>query len=189
MKKKQRIIIGISGASGIIYGIKLLKELRNTLLETHLVITKSAELTLSYESSLKSSEIKKFADFVHPVGDVGASISSGSFSTLGMIIAPCSVRTASEISTGVTSNLLTRAADVTLKEKRKLVLMIRESPLHTGHLRTLTNLSEIGAIIAPPLPAFYANPKTVDDIVSHSTGRVLDLFNIKNNLVNRWGEE
>ena len=186
MDSKRRIIIGISGASGIIYGLKLLEELRKTDLETHLVISKSAELTLSYESQLKSSDLKRLADVSHPVGDIGASISSGSYSTLGMIVAPCSIKTASEISSGVTSNLLTRAADVTLKERRKLVLMVRESPLHTGHLRTLTNLSEIGAIIAPPVPAFYSKPKNIDDIINHNIGRILDLFDIKNELVDRW---
>ncbi|MAI06896.1 MAG: 3-octaprenyl-4-hydroxybenzoate carboxy-lyase [Alphaproteobacteria bacterium TMED87] len=186
MESKSRIIIGISGASGIIYGIRLLEELSKTDLETHLVISKSAELTLSHENQLKSSELKKLADVYHPVADIGASISSGSYKTLGMIVAPCSIRTASEISSGVTSNLLTRSADVTLKERRKLVLMVRESPLHTGHLRTLTNLSEIGAIIAPPVPAFYSKPKNIDDIINHNIGRILDLFDIKNELVDRW---
>ena len=186
MESKSRIIIGISGASGIIYGIRLLEELRKTDLETHLVISKSAELTLSHENYLKSSDVKKLADVSHPVGDIGASISSGSYKTLGMIVAPCSIRTASEISSGVTSSLLTRSADVTLKERRKLVLMVRESPLHTGHLRTLTNLSEIGAIIAPPVPAFYSKPKNIDDIINHNIGRILDLFDIKNELVDRW---
>ena len=186
MESKRRIIIGISGASGIIYGIRLLEELSKTDLETHLVISKSAELTLSHENQLKSSEVKKLADVSHPVADIGASISSGSYKTLGMIVAPCSIRTASEISSGVTSNLLTRSADVTLKERRKLVLMVRESPLHTGHLRTLTNLSEIGAIIAPPVPAFYSKPKNIDDIINHNIGRILDLFDIKNELVDRW---
>ena len=186
MDRKRRIIVGISGASGVIYGIRMLEELSKANLETHLVMSKSAELTLSYESELKSSEVKKLANVSHSVGDVGASISSGSYETLGMIIAPCSIRTASEISSGVTSNLLTRAADVTLKERRKLVLMVRESPLHTGHLRTLTNLSEIGAIIAPPVPAFYTNPQKIDDIIDHNIGRILDLFKIKNELVNRW---
>lgn len=185
--KKQKLIVGISGASGIIYGIRLLEVLKNSEIETHLVMSKSAELTLSYESEMKTHEVKALADYHYPVKDVGAAVSSGSFPTSGMVIAPCSVRTMSEIATGVTSSLLTRAADVILKERRKLVLMVRETPFHTGHLRTMTNLSEIGAIIAPPLPGMYAMPKSVDDIINHSVGRVLDLFGFENDLVNRWG--
>ncbi|TXS91950.1 UbiX family flavin prenyltransferase [Parahaliea maris] len=183
----QRLVIGISGASGIVYGIRLLEILQKTPVETHLVMSKSAELTLSYESDFSPTDVKALADEVHPIKDVGACISSGSFPTSGMVIAPCSVRTMGEIATGVTSSLLTRAADVVLKERRKLVLMVRETPFHTGHLRTMTALSEMGAIIAPPLPAFYSRPQTVDDLVNHSVGRVLDLFGIDAGVVKRWG--
>jgi 4-hydroxy-3-polyprenylbenzoate decarboxylase len=145
-------------------------------------------VTLAYESKRKVADIKGLADVVYPIGDIGAAISSGSFHTEGMVIAPCSIRSASEIATGVTSTLLTRAADVVLKERRRLVLLVRESPLHTGHLRTLTHLSEIGAVIAPPVPAFYANPNSIDDIVNHTIGRVLDMFSVDAGLVKRWGE-
>ena len=184
---RQKLIVGISGASGIIYGIRMLEALRGSDIETHLVMSKSAELTLSYESDLRADDVKALADHWYPVKDVGAVVSSGSFPTAGMVIAPCSVRTMSEIATGVTSSLLTRAADVVLKERRKLVLMVRETPFHTGHLRTMTALSEMGAIIAPPLPAMYTRPESVDDIINHSVGRVLDLFELENDLVNRWG--
>jgi 4-hydroxy-3-polyprenylbenzoate decarboxylase len=185
--KKQRLVIGISGASGIIYGVRLLEILRDHPIETHLVMTKSAELTLKYELDISADSVRGLADEVHAIKNVGASIASGSFPTMGMIIAPCSVRTMSEIATGTTSSLLSRAADVTLKERRKLVLMVREAPLHTGHLRTMTSLSEIGAIIAPPMPAFYIRPQTIDDLVNHSVGRVLDLFDIDIEAMKRWG--
>ncbi|MBY0510460.1 MAG: UbiX family flavin prenyltransferase [Rhodospirillaceae bacterium] len=183
-----RIIVGISGASGVIYGIRLLEVLRGTGIETHLVMSKSAEITLAYETNLKVSAVKALADVVYPNTDIAAAISSGSFKTRGMIIAPCSIRTVSEIATGVTSSLMSRAADVVLKERRRLVLMVRESPLHTGHLRTLTQASEIGAIIAPPLPGFYAKPESIEDLIDHTVGRVLDLFDIDAGLVRRWGE-
>lgn len=185
--KKQRLVVGISGASGIIYGVRLLQLLRDHPVETHLVMSKSAELTLNYELDMSADEVRSLAAEVHAIKNVGASIASGSFPALGMIIAPCSVRTMSEIATGVTSSLLTRAADVTLKERRKLVLMVREAPLHTGHLRTMTALSEMGAIIAPPMPAFYARPQTIDDLVNHSVARVLDLFDIDTQGIKRWG--
>ena len=187
-EEKKRLIVGISGASGIIYGIRMLVVLRDLPLESHLVMSKSAEVTLAYESSMKVADLKALADVVYPNGDIGAAISSGSFHTEGMVIAPCSIRSASEIATGVTSTLLTRAADVILKERRRLVLMVRESPLHTGHLRTLTHLSEIGAIVAPPVPAFYSNPKSIDDMLNHTIGRMLDMFNLDAGLVKRWGE-
>ena len=188
MGEAKRLIVGISGASGIAYGIRLLEVLRDTPFESHLVMSQSAEVTLAYESKLKVADVKALADVVYSNGDIGAAISSGSFRTAGMVIAPCSIRSASEIATGVTSTLLTRAADVVLKERRRLVLLVRESPLHTGHLRTLTHLSEIGAIIAPPVPAFYTKPETVDDMVNHTIGRVLDMFEIDAGLVKRWGE-
>ncbi len=188
MSLKSRLIVGISGASGAVYGVRLLQALQDLPVETHLVMSKAAEMTLAYETEFKAKDVRALADHWYPVADVGAAISSGSFQTMGMIIAPCSVRSMAEIATGVTSNLLTRAADVVLKERRRLVLMIRESPLHTGHLRNLAALSEMGAIIAPPLPAFYTKPRTVADIVDHSVGRVLDLMGIDSGLVKRWGE-
>ncbi len=188
MSTEERLIVGISGASGVIYGIRLLEALRETAIETHLVMSPAAEVTLAHETKLKVSDVRKLADVVHRNTDLAASISSGSFKTRGMIVAPCSIRTVSEITTGVTSSLLTRAADVVLKERRRLVLMVRESPLHTGHLRTLTQASEIGAIIAPPLPAFYAKPHSIDDMIAHTIGRVLDLFDIDAGLVRRWRE-
>jgi 4-hydroxy-3-polyprenylbenzoate decarboxylase len=187
MSDTQRLIVGISGASGIVYGVRLLEALQHSPIETHLVMSKSAELTLSYEMDIKLADVQALANEVYAVKNVGAAISSGSFPTMGMVIAPCSVRSMSEIATGVTSSLLTRAADVVLKERRKLVLMVRESPFHTGHLRTMTALSEMGAIIAPPLPGFYSRPESIDDIVNHSVGRTLDLFGIDTSLVKRWG--
>tara|TARA_B100000405_G_scaffold272136_1_gene211972 strand:+ start:65 stop:640 length:576 start_codon:yes stop_codon:yes gene_type:complete len=182
----QRLIIGISGASGVIYGIRALQLLRDTDVETHLVMSKSAEMTMGYEVDMKPSTVRELADVAHAVGDVGASISSGSFKTTGMLVLPCSIRTMSEISTGVTSSLLSRAADVVLKERRRLVLAVRETPLHTGHLRTMTELSEMGAVVAPIVPAFYARPTTIDDIIDHSVGRLLDLFDLNVGVVDRW---
>jgi 4-hydroxy-3-polyprenylbenzoate decarboxylase len=188
MSTPERLIIGISGASGVIYGIRLLETLKSLPVETHLVVTKAAEMTLAYETELKVAQVRALADRCYPVADVGAAIASGSFATLGMVVAPCSIRSMSEIATGVTSNLLTRAADVVLKERRRLVLMLRETPLHSGHLRNLLALSEMGAVIAPPVPAFYARPESVDDIVDQSVGRVLDLFGLDSGKVTRWGE-
>jgi 4-hydroxy-3-polyprenylbenzoate decarboxylase len=183
---KRRIIVGISGASGIIYGIRTLEALRASNVETHLVMTRGAQVTLGHELSIKVPAIQEIASVCHRIEDIGASISSGSFFTLGMIIAPCSIRSLSEISSGVTSTLLTRAADVVLKERRRLVLLVRETPLHIGHLRSMTQVSEMGAIVMPPVPAFYSRPKTIDDIVNHTVGRILDLFGIDNQLVRRW---
>jgi 4-hydroxy-3-polyprenylbenzoate decarboxylase len=188
IRRVGRLVVGISGASGAVYGVRMLEALRAAGIETHLVMSKSAEMTLAYETDLKSADVRRLADVVYPVADVGAAIASGSFRTLGMVIAPCSIRSMSEIATGVTSNLLTRAADVTLKERRRLVLMVRETPLHTGHLRSMLALSEMGAVIAPPVPAFYARPESVAALVDHSVGRILDLFGIENALVRRWGE-
>ncbi len=185
-KTPRRLVIGISGASGTIYGIRMLELLKKMDIETHLVMSKSAEMTLVYETDYKPKDIKTLASVVHPAADIGASISSGSFATMGMIVVPCSIRTMSEIATGVTSSLMSRAADVVLKEKRCLVLAVRETPLHGGHLRTLTTLADIGAIIAPIVPAFYNKPKTVDDIINHTVGRLLDLFGIETKLVKRW---
>ena len=186
---RRRLIVGISGASGVIYGVRLLQLLRNAGVETHLVMSATAEITFAYETTLKIAEVKAMAHMHHRIDDMAASISSGSFRTAGMIIAPCSVRSMSEIATGVTTTLLTRAADVTLKERRPLLLMVRESPLHTGHLRSMTALSEMGAIIAPPVPAFYAKPDSLEEMVDHTLGRALDLFDIDVGVVNRWGEQ
>lgn len=183
----RRLIIGISGASGIVYGVRLLELLQSCDIETHLVMSKSAELTLGYEMDKPLRDIHALADQVHAVKNIAAPISSGSFPTLGMIIAPCSIRSMSEIASGVTTSLLTRAADVVLKERRRLVLMVRESPLHTGHLRSMAALSEMGAIVAPPMPAFYNRPQSVGDLIDHSVGRVLDLFDIDVGAVKRWG--
>jgi 4-hydroxy-3-polyprenylbenzoate decarboxylase len=185
----QRLIVGITGASGAIYGLKVLNALREIEVETHLVISRSGRITAAHELEMSVSELVKLADVVYRIDDIGAAISSGSFRTMGMIIAPCSVRTLGEIASGVTSSLLTRAADVVLKERRKLVLLVRETPFHLGHLRAMTQVTEMGAIVMPPLPAFYAKPKTLEDIVDHSVGRALDLLGIENHLVRRWGEE
>ena len=184
-----RLVVGISGASGIVYGLRVLDACRELGVETHLVMSRSSALTLTQETDLSVADLQTHADIVHKVGDVGASIASGSFRTLGMIVAPCSVRTMSEIATGVTASLLTRAADVVLKERRPLVLMVRETPLHLGHLRTMVRLTEMGAIIAPPLPAFYAKPKDLAEMVDQSVGRVLDLLGLTWRPVKRWGED
>ena len=187
MSTPARLVVGVSGASGVAYGLRALDACRELGVESHLIFSKAAALTLAQETSLSLAEVSARADVAHKVGDVGASISSGSFPTLGMIIAPCSVRTMSEIATGVTSSLLTRAADVTLKERRPLVLMVRETPLHLGHLRTMVRLAEMGAVIAPPLPAFYAKPTSLEEIVDQSVGRALDLFGLSWTPVKRWG--
>jgi flavin prenyltransferase len=182
----RRLTIGISGASGIVYGIRMLEFLRETDVETHLVMSRSAEMTLAYETDLKIKDIRALATVNHPNTDIGASISSGSFQTMGMVVAPCSIKTMSEIATGVTGSLLSRAADVVLKERRRLVLAVRETPLHGGHLRTMTQLADMGAIIAPIVPAFYNRPKTIDDIINHTVGRLLDLFGLDMPVVRRW---
>ncbi|MBI1209355.1 MAG: UbiX family flavin prenyltransferase [Azospirillum sp.] len=184
----QRLIVGISGASGVIFGIRLLESLRVLGVESHLVISKAGEMTLAREADIKPSQVRQIAAVNHAATDIGAAIASGSYQTLGMIVAPCSIRTMSEIATGVTDTLLTRAADVTLKERRRLVLMVRETPLHLGHLRTMVALAEMGAVIAPPVPALYAQPKTIDDLVDHTVGRMLDLFGLDTGNVRRWGE-
>lgn len=182
-----RLIIGISGASGMIYADRLLKAAKAAGVETHVVISRAAKMTIAYE--LGEDHVFRDADVTYGINDVGAPIASGSFKTLGMVVVPCSVRTMSEIASGVTSSLLTRAADVCLKERRKLSLMVRETPFHLGHLRTMTALAEMGATISPPLPAFYAEPKTIDDLVDQSVGRVLDQFGLDVPSVKRWGED
>ena len=183
----RRLVVGISGASGVVYGIRLLELLRDQPVETHLIMSKAAEMTVRYETDADSAQVRALADVNYAIGDVGAAVSSGSFKTMGMAVAPCSIRTASEIASGVTSTLLTRAADVVLKERRRLVLLLRETPLHTGHLRTMLALSEMGAVIMPPVPAFYAQPGSVEELVDQSLGRLLDLFDLEVGITRRWG--
>lgn len=182
-------MVGLSGASGVAYGIRLLEALSELKVESHLVMSKAAEMTIGYETALKPRDVAAKAAHTYAIADIAAPIASGSFKTDGMIIAPCSVRTMSEIATGVTSSLLTRAADVTLKERRPLLLVVRETPLHLGHLRTLTSLAEMGAIILPPVPAFYAAPHTISDIVDQMVGRMLDILGYDWPTVRRWGED
>ena len=181
-----RIIIGISGASGAVYGLRALEHLRRLGVETHLVVTKSAYLTLAQELDMRPADLEAKASVVHNTRDIGATIASGSFHTLGMLIAPCSVRTMSEIAAGTTDTLISRAADVVLKERRRLVLMLRETPLHLGHLRTMTSITEMGAIIMPPVPAFYTRPASLDEMVDYTVGRALDLFGIDMGGMPRW---
>jgi 4-hydroxy-3-polyprenylbenzoate decarboxylase len=184
-----RLVIGLSGASGVAYGIRLLEACAELGIESHLVMTKPAEMTIGYETKLSPKQVAVKADYAYAVTDIAAPIASGSFKTRGMIVAPCSVRTMSEIATGVTTNGLTRAADVMLKERRPLVLMVRETPLHLGHLRSMTALAEMGAIILPPVPAFYSEPRTLSDLVDQMVGRTLDLFGYDWPDVKRWGED
>ena len=183
------LVVGIAGASGAVLGLRVLEACRELAIPTHLVVSRAAGLTLAEETGLDLAELSAKAAVVHRPGDIGAPVASGSFPTRGMIIAPCSVRTMSEIATGVTASLMTRAADVTLKERRPLVLMVRETPLHLGHLRTMTALAEMGAVIAPPLPAFYARPASVADLIDQSVGRALDLFGLSWGRVRRWGRD
>ncbi len=187
--EKRRIIVGLTGASGAIYGVRLLEMLRDRGLEVHLVMTKPAERTIVEETDRTVPQVRELADVVHNVANIGASIASGSFQTEGMIVAPCSVRTAAAIAHCLTDNLLTRAADVILKERRRLLLLVRETPLHAGHLKALLLASESGAIIMPPVPAFYSRPASVQDIVDHTVGRMLDHFGVGHSLVKRWGSE
>ena len=182
----RRIIVGISGASGIVYGVRALQLLRDCGVETHLVMSKSAKLTLHHEMDMSLADVEALAGEVHAVKNIGASIASGSFATDGMLIAPCSVRTMSEIATGVTSTLLTRAADVVLKERRRLVLLVRETPLNLVHLRNMVTVTEMGGVVFPPLPAFYHRPQTITEMVDHTCGRVLDLFGIEQDFSPRW---
>jgi flavin prenyltransferase len=185
----RRMIVGISGATGIVYAVRLLEILDELDIESHLVVTKAAEMTVAYELDRSMRQLRDLADVCYPIGDVGAPISSGSFRTMGMVVAPCSMRTVGEIATCATSNLLTRAADVCLKERRRLVLMVRETPLHAGHLKAMLAATESGAVVLPPVPAFYARPATLADVVDHTVGRVLDLFDIDAGLVDRWTGE
>jgi len=182
-----RVIVGISGASGAIYGLRLLERLRRKEnLEVHLILTRSGEKTLFLEADKTAAEVKKLADHCYSNEDIGCRLASGSYPTDAMVVAPCSIHTMSAIATGISSNLMVRAADVILKEKRKLILLVRESPFHLGHLRNMTALAEMGAIIAPPIPGFYHHPQTVMDLVDHSVDRVLDLLGIPDAQVRRW---
>ncbi len=184
---KQRIIIGISGASGSIYGLRLLEKLRKQeSAEIHLVLSRSGEKTLYLETGLLAADVRKLADVSYAHEDIGARIASGSFPVSAMVVAPCSIHSMSAIATGLSSNLLVRAADVTIKERRKLILMVRETPFHLGHLRSMTSLAEMGAIVAPPIPAFYTKPGSVLDIVDHSVDRVLDLLGLPDAGAQRW---
>ena len=188
MLTNEHLIVGISGSSGVIYGIHLLEALKKCSVTSHLIMSKPAEMTLAYETELKSADVRAMADRAYPINDVSAGPASGSFRTSGMVIAPCSMRTLAEIATGMSGNLLTRAADVTLKERRRLVLMVRETPFNQAHLKNMLAVTEMGGIIAPPLPAFYTRPKSLEDMVDHSVGRVLDLFGIDNDFAGRWDE-
>jgi 4-hydroxy-3-polyprenylbenzoate decarboxylase len=189
MPEPRRLIVGISGASGIAYGVRLLELLRTTDVETHLVVSRSGDLTRSHELKISAQELRALADVSYPIGAMGAALASGSFRTMGMVVVPCSVRTLAEIATGVTTSLLTRAADVVLKERRKLVLVVRESPLNLIHLRNMVAVTEAGGIIAPPVPAFYARPESLDDVVTQTVCRVLDLFEIDTGQIKRWGKD
>jgi polyprenyl P-hydroxybenzoate/phenylacrylic acid decarboxylase-like protein len=188
MSARPRLVVAITGASGAIYGVRLLEQLRASgACESHLVMSASGALTASQELDMKRSDIEALADVVHNVKDIGATVASGSFQSIGMVVAPCSMKTLGSIAHGLADNLVSRAADVMLKERRRLVLMARETPLNLAHLRNMTSVTEMGGIILPPVPAFYTRPKTVDDIVNHTVGRVLDLFGVEHaGLVKRW---
>jgi len=184
----RRIVIGISGASGVIYGIKMLELLKDKGLETHLVISDSGKNNIEIETGLRADEVATMADHVYDNKDVGAALASGSFLTEGMVVVPCTIKTLSGIANSYTNNLLVRAADVTLKEKRKLVLVVRETPLHVGHLRLMTRAANMGAHILPPIPSFYHQPKTIDDIIHQTIGKIFDYLGIEHHLFKRWGE-
>lgn len=183
------MVVGISGATGIIYAVKLLEILKQLDIESHLIVTKTGQMTRAYETDLSKQQLQDMADYCYNVNDLAAPIASGSFKTMGMIVAPCSIRSLGEIATGATSNLLTRAADVVLKERRRLVLLVREFPLHAGHLKSMLAITEMGGIIAPPVPAFYTRPKTLEDLVIQTVGRTLDLFDIDAGNFPRWGDQ
>jgi 4-hydroxy-3-polyprenylbenzoate decarboxylase len=185
---KERMVVAITGASGHPYGIRVLQVLRELGIESHLVMSRPAIVALAYESEMKLKEVQSLADHVHDNNDVAAPISSGSFRVRGMVVAPCSAKTLGEIATGVCATLVSRAADVTLKERRRLVLMFRETPLHLGHCRNMVTATEMGAIVMPPVPAFYPKPKTVEEIIDHTVGRALDLFDLDAGTVKRWKE-
>lgn len=185
---RRRLIVGITGATGIVLGVRALEVLRQLDIETHLVISRAGDLTRAYETDLSRAALHALADQVHPIHHVGASIASGSFKTMGMLIAPCSVRTLAEVASGVTTTLLTRAADVVLKERRRLVMMVRETPLHAGHLKNMLAVTEMGGIIHPPVMAFYHQPQSIQDLVDHALARALDCFDLDMPSAHRWGE-
>jgi flavin prenyltransferase len=185
----KRLVVGISGATGAVYGIRLLEFLSKTDVETHLVVSRSAEKTIRMETQWTLEQVKALATVTYNMEDVGADISSGSFHTEGMAVIPCSIKSLSAIANSYNENLLIRAADVTLKERRKLVLVVRETPLHRGHLSLMLNVADAGGIILPPIPAFYFLPKTMDDLINHTVGRVLDVFGVDHSLFNRWGSQ
>lgn len=187
--QKPRVIVGISGASGFVYGVQALRYLRQLDVESHLVISPAGHLNREHETTLSEDDVADLADVVYPIQAVGAAIASGSFRTLGMLIAPCSMHTLAAVANGLTDNLLTRAADVVLKERRRLVLMARETPLHLGHLRNMLQVTEAGGIVFPPVPALYAKPTSVDDIVRHSAARALGLLGLDCQELPRWGED
>jgi 4-hydroxy-3-polyprenylbenzoate decarboxylase len=189
MSNSKRLIVGITGATGIIYGVRLLELLRQTDVETHLVVSRAGDLTRAHELGISAKQLRELASVTYPIDDIGAALSSGSFRTMGMVVAPCSVKTLAEIATGVTSNLLARAADVILKERRRLVLLVRETPLHTIHLKNMLAVTECGGIIVPPVPAFYTMPQSIDEMVTNTACRVLDLFDIDAGNLKRWGED
>jgi flavin prenyltransferase len=189
MGAPRRLIVGISGATGTVYGLRLLELLRETDVETHLVVTRAGDLTRAHELPLDAKELRALATAHYPITDVGAAIASGSFRTLGMIVAPCSARSLAEIATGVTGNLLSRAADVVLKERRRLVLLFRETPLHLGHIRNMLAVTEAGGVVMPPVPAFYTRPESLDAVVTATVCRALDLFGIEVGRLARWGED
>lgn len=184
--ERKRIILGISGASGAIYGVRLLQAFKSLDIETHLVVSRTGQITLAHETDYSLPQLHALADYWYSPNDISASIASGSFKTAGMVIAPCSMRSLAEIATAHTTTLLTRAADVVLKERRRLVLLARETPLHSAHLRNMLAVSDMGGVIAPPVPAFYTNPESIDELVNHTVGRVLDLFDIEHSLIKRW---
>jgi 4-hydroxy-3-polyprenylbenzoate decarboxylase len=186
MAEVKKIIVSITGASGAIYGIRLLEILKKCEIETHLIISRSANLTIATETSFSIYDIKKLANYVYHPSDIAAKISSGSFKVNGMIIAPCSMKTLSAIATGLENDLIMRSASVIIKEQKKLALMVRETPFSAIHLENMLKLARIGVAICPPVPAFYNNPTTLDDIINHSVTRILDLFNIETNLMERW---
>ncbi|MDZ4165366.1 MAG: UbiX family flavin prenyltransferase [Smithellaceae bacterium] len=186
---KQRLVIGVSGATGAVYGVRMLEVLKETDIETHLVISEAAEKTLVLETDYTFDYVSGLADVVHDIDNTGASIASGSFETLGMAVVPCSIKTLSGVANSFNVNLLIRAADVTLKEQRRLLLMVRETPFHKGHLRLMLQVAEMGALIMPAIPSFYGRPKTIDDIVNQTVGRALDYFGIKLPIFQRWTRE
>jgi 4-hydroxy-3-polyprenylbenzoate decarboxylase len=189
MIKTRRLVVGISGATGIVYASRLLELLKPTNVETHLVVSRAGDITRSQETDLTSERLRALADVTYTIGNIAAPLASGSFKTIGMVVLPCSMKTLAEIATGLSESLLSRAADVTLKERRRLVLMVRETPLNLIHLRNMLSVTEAGAIVFPPVPAFYTEPTSIEDMVTQTVGRILDLFDIELPGIRRWGED